>query len=511
MLKHTSNAGGVGVGPANGQLRNNPNNGNSTTASNRNIHLRPQQPLNISTLSATQNALQTAANTPATANGGQRVPTLLNIASTPISAGTTNTLTPLTPSAGNTTTATTATPVTPLTPNGIGNNLHTYTNQHILACNNNNNSNAHNTTVGTINTNTNHNNNNNNSTAHYNNHNYSNCHNLTTGVLINQSKHGPGPREALTSLGLLCLVSLLLALLSLIFLLKISPNAREDALTRSSAEDFVIVYDVTLALCALSLSLNLCCLLVCAIQFLFAVKLVRSPMFDGRDNKYLEKSSASRTCAVGGFFISIPIFLTGIILYTFNHFHSTPAIITSVLIGIGIVFCGGAMVHNVFIWQKEKTISYRSPPLNMSMVSHIGPITPPAQFLSPHQTHHFMSYAPHMHAAHPHTHAQPQSQTQTQLGAQLHPTSVTPVSPNHSHGSFNALLSAGALNSSFLIRPSTATPPTPKPLPPQLSNGGGCLTLSAREASGSVSPGIPGTLDMSNITSPSLHELSTLV
>uniref|UniRef100_A0A0K8USY9 Uncharacterized protein n=1 Tax=Bactrocera latifrons TaxID=174628 RepID=A0A0K8USY9_BACLA len=202
MLKHTSNAGGVGGGPANGQLRNNPNNGNSSTASNRNIHLRPQQPLNISTLSATQNALQASANTPATANGGQRVPTLLNIASTPISAGTTNTLTPLTPSAGNTTTATTTAPVTPLTPNGIGNNLHTYTNQHILASNNNNN--AHNTTSGTINSNTNHNNNNN-SNAHYNNHNYSNCHNLTTGVLINQSKHGPGPREALTSLGLLCL------------------------------------------------------------------------------------------------------------------------------------------------------------------------------------------------------------------------------------------------------------------------------------------------------------------
>ncbi|XP_053951864.1 uncharacterized protein LOC128859140 [Anastrepha ludens] len=499
MLKHASNAGGGG-GPANGQLRNNPSNTNATVASNRSIHLRPQQPLNISTLSATQNALQTS-STSAIANGGQRIPTLLNIASTPISGGTTNTnaVTPLSPSAANTTTTTT--PVTPLTPNGIANNLHTYTNQHILACsnNNNNNNNTHNTATSAVNNNT-----------HNNNHNYSNCHNITTGVLINQSKHGPGPREALTSLGLLCLVSLLLALLSLIFLLKISPNAREDALTRSSAEDFVIVYDVTLALCALSLSLNLCCLLVCAIQFLFAVKLVRSPMFDGRDNKYLEKSSASRTCAVGGFFISIPIFLTGIILYTFNHFHSTPAIITSVLIGIGIVFCGGAMVHNVFIWQKEKTISYRSPPLNMSMMSHIGPITPPTQFLSPHHTHHFMNYAPQMHAHTHSTHAQPQ----TQLGVAstgLHPTSVTPVSPNHSHGSFNALLSAGALNSSFLMRPSTATPPTPKPLPTQLANGGGCLTLSAREASGSVSPGIPGALDMSNITSPSLHELSTLV
>lgn len=77
-------------------------------------------------------------------------------------------------------------------------------------------------------------------------------------------------------------MSLLLALLSLIFLLKISPNSREDAHSRSATEDFIIVYDVTLALCALSLSLNLCCLLVCAIQFLFAVKLVRSPLFDGR-------------------------------------------------------------------------------------------------------------------------------------------------------------------------------------------------------------------------------------
>ncbi|XP_067636804.1 uncharacterized protein [Eurosta solidaginis] len=516
MLKHTSNAGGGGGGvggPANGQLRNNSSSANATTIANLSIHLRPPQPLNISTLSVTQNALQTS-TTSATANGGHRIPTLLNTASTPLSGGTANTgnaVTTLSPSAATNTAATT--PVTPLTPNGIGNNIHTYTNQHILASNNNNNNNTHNITgATTLNNNTNNHNHSNLNATHYNNHNYSNCNNLANGVLINQSKHGPGPREALTSLGLLCLVSLLLALLSLIFLLKISPNAREDALTRSSSEDFVIVYDVTLALCALSLSLNLCCLLVCAIQFLFAVKLLRSPMFDGRDNKYLEKSSASRTCAVGGFFISIPIFLTGIILYTFNHFHSTPAIITSVLIGIGIVFCGGAMVHNVFIWQKEKTISYRSPPLNVSMISHIGPLTPPAQFVSsPHHTH-FMSYAPsHMHS----THAQPQSQAQTHLGGVTtsHPTSVTPVSPNHSHGSFNALLSAGALNPSFLMRPSTATPPTPKPLPlpPQLSNGGVCLALSAREASGSVSPGLPGALDMSNITSPSLHELSTLV
>ncbi|CAH2087189.1 unnamed protein product [Euphydryas editha] len=77
--------------------------------------------------------------------------------------------------------------------------------------------------------------------------------------------------EALTSLALLCLVSLLLALLALLFLLKISAPAT------SAPEEFAVVYEVTLALCALTLSLNLCCLLVCAIQFLFAVKLVHSP------------------------------------------------------------------------------------------------------------------------------------------------------------------------------------------------------------------------------------------
>jgi hypothetical protein len=66
-------------------------------------------------------------------------------------------------------------------------------------------------------------------------------------------------------------VSLLLALLSLIFLLKISPGTK--SYQQNFFEEYAIVYDVTLALCALSLSLNLCCLLVCAVQFLFAVKL----------------------------------------------------------------------------------------------------------------------------------------------------------------------------------------------------------------------------------------------
>lgn len=141
---------------------------------------------------------------------------------------------------------------------------------------------------------------------------------------ISKSKEA-GVKEILTSLGLLCLVSLLFALLSLIFLLKITPVSsgevkdflRTEQFTIISPEEYVIVYEITLALCSLTLSLNLCCLLVCAVQFLFAVKLVKASENGERTNKYLQKSNTTRICAVGGFFISIPVFLTGEFFFFF--------------------------------------------------------------------------------------------------------------------------------------------------------------------------------------------------
>jgi len=174
-----------------------------------------------------------------------------------------------------------------------------------------------------------------------------------------------GVKEMIQSLGLLSLVSLLLALGSLVFLLKIIPDGSEmgrksqqseSGVNFLTAEESVTVYQVTVAMCALTLSLNLSCLLVCAIQFLFAAKLVKSSNGRLRTTKYLKKASLTRTCAIGGFFLSIPLFLIGIVLFTFLHFNETPAIVTSVVIGLGIVFCGGAVIHNVFVWQREKTV-----------------------------------------------------------------------------------------------------------------------------------------------------------
>lgn len=174
-----------------------------------------------------------------------------------------------------------------------------------------------------------------------------------------------GVKEMIQSLGLIALVSLLLALGSLVFLLKIIPDGSEigkktheseTGVNFLTVEESVTVYQVTVAMCALTLSLNLSCLLVCAIQFLFAAKLVKSSNGRLRTTKYLKKASLTRTCAIGGFFLSIPLFLIGIVLFTFLHFNETPAIVTSVVIGLGIVFCGGAVIHNVFVWQREKTV-----------------------------------------------------------------------------------------------------------------------------------------------------------
>ncbi|KAL6258860.1 hypothetical protein P5V15_010806 [Pogonomyrmex californicus] len=378
-----------------------------------------------------------------------------------------------------------------------------------------------------------------------------------------------GVKEMLTSLGLLCLVSLLLALLSVIFLLKISPlTVTSNSLI--SPEEFVIVYEVTLALCALALSLNLCCLLVCAIQFLFAVKLVKTSYQGHRSNKYLQKSSISRVCAVGGFFISIPVFLTGMILYTFIQFHSTPAIVTSVFIGLGIVFCGCAMVHNVFVWQKEKTNAVKAfareqceaaaqlqRQQQQLQLQHQQ--QPHQQAHSQHQQHQHHNQQQQHHHHHHHHHQQLQLRPTLHMGSKIgsssggggpighstaslaqlgrslhhsyqhhshqqrHVSSMSPpllLSSPHTTSQHNHLTHRGGIAAAAAV---TATPPTTPgdrspPSPNGGGGGGGSSKLNRsqhlpRETSGSVSPGLPAaTLDLSSAaTTNSPHELSTLV
>ncbi|XP_043478387.1 uncharacterized protein LOC122508857 [Leptopilina heterotoma] len=323
-----------------------------------------------------------------------------------------------------------------------------------------------------------------------------------------------GIKEMLTSLGLLCLVSLLLALLSLTFLLKVSPITAATS-TLISPEEYAVVYQVTLALCALALSLNLCCLLVCAIQFLFAVKLVRTSYQGHRTNKYLEKSSVSRICAVGGFFISIPVFLTGMILYTFTQFHTTPAIVTSIFIALGIIFCGCAMVHNVFVWQREKTSAMKN--LAREQCEAAAQLQRHQQNLQQQQ---LQQQHRSIHTIHPSCPSKIENLNTVHSVVSNSRGSHCLQQPSHlRHTSMSSPSGMTTTYNNLNISSHRSIPTTPPASP---SNHSPTSPVNKhirspqnfpRELTGSVSPGIPNaTLDLSsaaNTNSP--HELSTLV
>ena len=188
-------------------------------------------------------------------------------------------------------------------------------------------------------------------------------------------------------------------------------------------------------------------------------------------------------------------------------------------------------MHNVFVWQKEKTICVREAAvMSISNVtatsamlgnqSLLTPITPPSQFMNHNNHHHTNHHHGTNHNSIPNHVSTPTSALNTANLLHLHHangtlpsgnsnhtplpntpvTPITPLSANHSHHSFNNHTSM----LSYSLRPAATTP-----LP--IGNGNSVSHLMGRDASGSVSPG-NGNLDISTATtSNSQHELSTLV
>lgn len=112
-----------------------------------------------------------------------------------------------------------------------------------------------------------------------------------------------GIYQMLASLALLCVLSLLMSFLALFFLQKLGPMMSViqtlDPVDKTptvkltvtkpppkkivvTSEEYMTVYQVSVALSTLTISLDLCCLFVCCIQFLFAIKLLKTPQGDER-------------------------------------------------------------------------------------------------------------------------------------------------------------------------------------------------------------------------------------
>jgi len=177
--------------------------------------------------------------------------------------------------------------------------------------------------------------------------------NLSNVVLMSADR---GTKETLQSLALLAILSLILSLLSLIFLLKLSPTTGLESLNLLTGPEQQIVRQVTQCVCCLTICLDLSCLLICTLQFVSSVKLLKSSQGRVRSREYLSRAASSRSCSLAAFISSIPLFLIGIVLFIFLNYSKTPAIVSSIIIGCGILLCGAAVVHNVFVCQQEKSV-----------------------------------------------------------------------------------------------------------------------------------------------------------
>ncbi|KFM67873.1 hypothetical protein X975_24349, partial [Stegodyphus mimosarum] len=122
--------------------------------------------------------------------------------------------------------------------------------------------------------------------------------NITLGDETNDADDRHGIYQMLASLALLCVLSLLMSFLALFFLQKLGPmmsvvqtldplpaertsvkTSATKALPKKivvTSEEYMTVYQVSVALSTLTISLDLCCLFVCCIQFLFAIKLLKT-------------------------------------------------------------------------------------------------------------------------------------------------------------------------------------------------------------------------------------------
>lgn len=126
--------------------------------------------------------------------------------------------------------------------------------------------------------------------------------NITLRDLHSDDDDKNGIYQMLASLALLCVLSLLMSFLALFFLQKLGPMmsvvqtlepldkmSSKSMVTKAppkkivvTSEEYMTVYQVSVALSTLTISLDLCCLFVCCIQFLFAIKLLKTPQGDER-------------------------------------------------------------------------------------------------------------------------------------------------------------------------------------------------------------------------------------
>ncbi|OQR72553.1 hypothetical protein BIW11_10311 [Tropilaelaps mercedesae] len=146
------------------------------------------------------------------------------------------------------------------------------------------------------------------------------------GIAINSSLLTSTYHHALS---LLCMLSVLMCVLSASVL---RPLETTDVATERALRDVLSVCLLVLSMC-----LDLHCVFVCSLQLMLALR-------EG-NSAYLKRASCSRNLAVCSFLLSVPFFLTGVILLL-----DIPLPASLAIIGIVFFICIASSLHNVYVW-----------------------------------------------------------------------------------------------------------------------------------------------------------------
>ncbi|XP_055864953.1 uncharacterized protein LOC106079629 isoform X1 [Biomphalaria glabrata] len=178
------------------------------------------------------------------------------------------------------------------------------------------------------------------------------------------------------SLGLISVTSLVVALLSLFILNTLIGVSRPCSelqvnsyylhatqvagLSNHSSQTHPAVQNETLwmasfAITSLIIAACLCCLLVCSMQCFLASKILKTCAGEERAHKFLRECSSSRILAVTGLFISIPIFIIDVALLLVLLIPHRQAIVSGLILGVGVLFCLLILIQNCYHWRLEKS------------------------------------------------------------------------------------------------------------------------------------------------------------
>ncbi|CAH1798053.1 unnamed protein product [Owenia fusiformis] len=173
-----------------------------------------------------------------------------------------------------------------------------------------------------------------------------------------------GVQKSLISLGLLAILSLVLVVLAMQLLFKL--HARQELqdsgnslpvgvrigiLTETLYSDLL---EVAIVLTTVVLMLDMCCMLVCSVQCILAAKILKVPQGEERAFKYLQECANTRFLSIAGFYLSVPLFLLVVFLFVLMELRTTSAIISTVILGLGIVYSIVAVLHSAYFWRVEK-------------------------------------------------------------------------------------------------------------------------------------------------------------